>query len=1373
MNTNKCEFVGGGAAKSRKLLAAMAILAVAFVVLAAVPAALTDSDAENETPVGTFKYVVLEEVEGVKYYKSSSFTTTNEISGRVSVSEISGNTIFVEVQSGYKPSSMKFVVNTTEYDPDNDGYKFTVGASGTAIVTVTGVNAIVYEDVDVEADITASDSDETHNLVLEKSVSVTGTVAIDGKLTVPEGFTLTIDDGASLTVAIADIKGTVVVKDGGTLNLTDAEIDGTIAAEEGSTVSITKAQVDGNVTMNGALTVTGELIVNKTMTIGADGTAYTNEGKITVAEGAELTIEGKAKTSLAIYNKGTVVVDSEKTADAATQITMGSTSAVVTVDSYDGATSSYTLQITDNGATLAVVDGVEKKSSGSANTISVYTASGKTISGLTVTQNIWSTTTSGTTSYYSSLDISGEVTADAGAAAFINLSGGTKITVSKELEIGNDVTLTNSSGNLDISGSVDVTALADSTVTPNKAAAAMNATGTVNVIGTGVLKVCKSGGLTTATNVNAVYTLKMYEAPTPNAADEYTYMSLSNALKTVTSGTQLKMPGTINLEENATIADGVSLTIESGAKLTVKSGYTLTVAKGAKLNVANANTLDVKGTLIAESGSTVVSTGIDSEVKSVGPSTDAWTKWTTLENGLKTAASGETVTLNDASGVAVSKDLTIPAGIVLADTAACALTVSPGYTLTVDGVLYLENSTQPDVAGVATTAKGAIAVGDGMILSVKEYAYSAQEIAGAYYTYNYNGAAMYAISKLSTAVDSVAKIVSDSIDVYGEVSEDVTFTAGTYAKKITVPEAATNILKGTITLNSGSLVTDTGVFNGTIVGGTAKVTFNGSGLTASYTTAGGLVLSGTVASDSVLEITEGTVIAGISGEPGTPLTTTSAESFTVAEGATMQAVNFTTTGTLTIKGTVVVASGATFTPTTVDMKNASELNVSAGTVTTLNMYDQSQVTVGSGKTFTVTTLNAGASKTEVFEDAAPVVSGAVALTATTGVIYAGVDATIDAKTLAGTVANTSYYVGDDKFLTVYVVTSSSVTIGSTGGIQYTPVNGYFDKKWKDAKTGGSQVADAELITAHNGENVYGTVVTDLYIVQFVAPAGIANVFIDGVQMAKVAEGTITYGEGTYPGFELKYLAAGDHVVTIEYASGYSGTLKITLDASTVEGTSADGNVLTLGGAEFTADDDYEEIVGMLSLEGSSVITDGYVVVFDEDLVKVTADGEAIDSFAIVKKDAKIAIALNDNVEGTVKVNDEEYDGEFALTESVLITVEEELEPSEDITVYVASAGDGKVSVLLYANDGGYIPAGTCVIYVNYTYYDEDLGWVGDSDKITVTGFDGSDLIYDYTEQDISGAQHYSSMKNVNVSFTVGEGEDAVTYYSDFVQIATA
>ena len=94
--------------------------------------------------------------------------------------------------------------------------------------------------------------------VLGADITVTGDdIRTMGKIIVPEGFTLTIADGAALEAGI-DNYGTVIVKSGGALSTTmggDITNYGTLTVEEGATLT---SQMGSSVVNNGKLTLDGE-----------------------------------------------------------------------------------------------------------------------------------------------------------------------------------------------------------------------------------------------------------------------------------------------------------------------------------------------------------------------------------------------------------------------------------------------------------------------------------------------------------------------------------------------------------------------------------------------------------------------------------------------------------------------------------------------------------------------------------------------------------------------------------------------------------------------------------------------------------------------------------------------------------------------------------------------------------------------------------------------------------------------------------------------------------------------------------------------------------------------------------------------------------
>ncbi len=720
----------------------MAVLAVAFVVLAAVPAALTDSEADaasitNVTTDGSGTSATLDGLsENTTWYLGNGAAisagedvtfnlngyTLTIVAGAGKTLTVSsklvfaeGGTVVIAAGATVAMSSNTLTVNAgvtlsvsgvlTGTDVDNSGTIQAVNGgnlNGAAIENDdTGVTTYLSDDSDmgnvtIAGTIQGPDNAYGANQMVTIGANTTMTsdavMTISGKLFVPAGVTLTIEAGAALTFdtnAVFEIEGSVVVKD-----------DETVAK-----ITITE----------GAVLVYGTFTSGADMTLGSGSIIVEADGVMTVTETGSLEI-GTAATSLieveasgtlsingslgaaTIENDGTVVFDSEVASESAT-IVMGN-GAVVDVKSIAmKTTEKLTVKDVEDGEdvnTIEIEAATEGTADGSAYILAV-------IEGLKITEKATLKTDS-TTEYDHVLHISGsaevsalyvpddtnlEEPAGMGSTATVTLTGGAAnteqgVTVSEALTVGEGVTLDNK-GQLIVSATVDGV---EGTVTQT------SETITVKTGGSIVL----AAELSSEEGVSAT----KYKTGSTSSDTRYNYVTLDAALEAANAGTAsaLTVLGTQTLNSSATVPEDVTVTM-TGATLSIgaaekNNDVVLTVADGASVKGVPTE-VTINGTIYAEdktdiasdvrsklsTSAAVYSEELDEKNKAVR---DGWAKWTNLTTALNEASDGSVVKIM--KDLTIGTNTTIPAGVTL-DSNKNTITVEDGVTLTVNGTLFI------------------------------------------------------------------------------------------------------------------------------------------------------------------------------------------------------------------------------------------------------------------------------------------------------------------------------------------------------------------------------------------------------------------------------------------------------------------------------------------------------------------------------------------------------------------------------------------------------------------------------------------------------------------------------------------------------------
>lgn len=649
-----------------------------------------------------------------------------------------------------------------------------LAAVAVLMVSVIGLTAAIADDSTADSSSTiyingdwSSSASYYQNIVVNgDTVIVSGTtVYIYGKLTVNEGCTLTIEDGAQLIViAYGSNTGSIVN-------------NGTISVE---------SALDS--TLDGGLVVTGvgaSLYNYGTVSVTSDSTAVPglNAGSTTIVynySGATVEVGeySYAVIKSTFTNAGTLKVD------GTFQITEVSNSGTVTIDGTTDATGTgMTVKLTTTDARL-VVTGLTAgadfslvvsdyyKNSTTDNSITVSLGTGESVSGLTFAI--------GYADEASYLDISGTVAVGDEDTHKVGIDLGGAVRVTGELTLGKGITMTAESGTLLVSG----------TVTSTSGTIAAN-TGKITVTGS----ILTSAAISDSQYVSsALYVSEKV----------YHYTTFAAALSS--GATAITLLGTLTIDAHASVASGVTVTIDQNATVTVGSSVELSFVSGSKL--VNNGTVDVDGVLyfaaasgFRDKGTTTCDVAVSGD--------DGSATYCNLPYALSKAGEGDTISLH--GDATLSASATIPSGVTL-DTDGHTLTVSSGATLTVSGTLHIEGN-----ADTYLVLDGSIAL-EGTITS--DSSFSEAIVAGAYYEAD----GLYCICTVEDAASVITTADNRTVTIRGAaVAVDSVSFAGTSDETVYVVISSTSY-KGSISLSYAQLTVSAGTaFEGTVTGTSGNI----------------------------------------------------------------------------------------------------------------------------------------------------------------------------------------------------------------------------------------------------------------------------------------------------------------------------------------------------------------------------------------------------------------------------------------------------------------------------------------------------------------------------------------------------------------------
>ena len=664
---------GGGAFASKKLLAAFAVLAVAFVVLAALPAVVTDSDAaDGVTP--SYKEGVI--VAGYAKDAKLAADLINPITGNTLTTDtVAGSTVFMvfHVDAG------KY--NKVEYSRSVNGTEVTTPAASQPQVKndgTFGANTVYYmftvqSGIDTTANADCIDADWSKDNTYTLTVKLTG------------------PNNASKTIT-ADVKGeTVTLYQDVTM-----AVSAPIVAEKGSNVVLNLN--DNKLTINNSSTS-----ANRT---------------ITVDEGASLKIVGKdKKASILEINAKADNFNSIIGVGTNASVTMEKVSYTATGAAFFPAANASSVTIIDSDVKAPVyIVGTNNKLLNHDGTGVKIRISGSTLTGLN----------DGATPVYINakgikLDISGS-TITGGNHAVMVRAGEATITDSN-LVSKND-------GNEPTSWGQGNTVTPATLLVGNKSSGdAYSGIAKVTVTGGSITAITGNAVATTAfdstgkTSVDLSITSKIVcgtgdKSVSIDVSDlKYTATSEKNpASPLLVKCGSVALSGTINsltvVDGDATVSD--DFTIVSPGKLVVSSGATLTIASGKTLIVNSGATMSVAGTVngaVTNNGTIEVQTGADvsgmtksgngtlvdktsesemSEMKISGTSETFVGTEATVFGAKQLITVDGSWTLVNGTNIFIKGMLIVPEGATLTIEAGATITIDNGAVAQIDGTLVIQ-----------------------------------------------------------------------------------------------------------------------------------------------------------------------------------------------------------------------------------------------------------------------------------------------------------------------------------------------------------------------------------------------------------------------------------------------------------------------------------------------------------------------------------------------------------------------------------------------------------------------------------------------------------------------------------------------------------
>ena len=1018
----------------------------------------------------------------------------------------------------------------------------------------------------------------TSNLNLLENTILT----IKGKLIIPEGTTVTIEEGAQLIIdgqtAVVENDGTILVQSttatgssyqgGLVINGGKFTNNGTVDAQYLPTGTAPSADAPvitiGNATFENKGTV--NIGTDSKITVTNDDTA---KGKFTNAAGSVLNMSGTIAGN--VDNAGTV--NFSGVASGTVNINLTAIDAVANLNAVNG-----TVYVTDNGfksttktefANVTDVDGV-----------GIYGAKTNTAGGIVVKAITYAYdgNNDGKNETYKGLDVSGTftVTTTSGTAdkdSSVFRLYGPNLFVSESLNVGAGTTLKlgidTDDSKITVSGTFNITAASS---------AENNSKFLITKVGVTIFDV--TGEIVSLTPVHTVDTtdIKVNAAmytTVANAITTYHYTTLEAAVTAVADATTkvVDVYGEITVNGTVEITNGMTIRMTDGSKMKIAENADVTIADGGKINMVSNNEIDVEGSLYAAVERTGItgSVNIKSQVKSSN-GTDAL--YTNLVDAMADAQSGDVIKLNNKEVTLKNTSFVIKEGVTV-DTNKQNFTVE-GSSLTIDGTLFINDSTYTVKDLDADYEQKSTVTLNGYIKNTAEMTYtSAQDEfpAGAYYEITENGVPYYYITTVANAAPIIGNTENDTVTINGKVAMGtVSFTGVEDYPAHVIIAAGAEVTSGDVTLNTADLLVQSGAqFTGTVTNGDGNVDVKMVNKTTGTGAAATTVTPGTATFTSAVN-DEGTDVLTITGA-ATGAVMTISGNVTVGN---MTADELTVDGTATVNDTVAVKS-ALYVNGTVNIISGKLTAENDSFITgTVDAAVPSAESNYSGQA-DLGNMYVGISKDKKGNLAAGT-AGTVSGNVSAKIAYVSTDSTVpEDMTTGGSIVSTQFYVDDELWMTAYTANAAdnkamvpNAPVTDAQFIGWNDAEGvlayYADAATKPTDSDAAALSGGITVGAHDGK-LYANVNYDVYDVTIRTDGGIKSVAIDGNVLAQTAGNE----------FSTDGLTAGQHTVNYTLKNGYQGEATLT------------GDGITINGMTFTLSGDYSKEI-YLSLSGTEPAT---------------------------------------------------------------------------------------------------------------------------------------------------------------------------------------
>jgi len=1140
-----------------------------------------------------------------------------------------------------------------------------------AFVPAVQDDAVDKEIVYMNGDVTSTLTGTTEQLIIiDKNMTVksTGSITVNGDLIVKDGVTVTIEGGFFNIYGSATINGDIVSKVTNGLSIRPGEgcsavVNGTVTALGDASGTMDARAV--HMFANPAIPGYGEIIVNGTVTIGTNSSAYISQS-VLFAENSKLVVLGEI--SGYIYLAGYVYFDGSVSDNAYFGIYFANAKGVVDIISVmcedtdedddcghlyvaDSSMYAYTYggeEYYVNSAPYYASDENECAIDEDFQPITYNMIYIDNATNLKVTEKVTTSIkynesdsknymVAATEMIVSALDSSKNVETVDGRLGCISVQHGCtnyleSMTIADvAVSVGDgdgsyDVTLT-------IAGNVTFL-LSDLRDDQGKLTQIFTVDRASTLVVDGLLLIkkddIKASSYTIGTVIAAHYTVKNAD----NSIDNY-YATLQKAIDN--GATIINMMGQLVVEKDLTVPAGVKLETAEVAysspiddedySVIVKEGATFTIANGAKfVTPATNGNMKIEGAFVIENIDYGITLGTTNGVwADVMVQDGQYVKYMNVYIAFNEAKAGDELkAFNPVDGkVKLGKDITLPAG-VLFDNNGKIIYVEKLVTFTVAGKLFIDDYDTKLVAetafkdSVTKAVSGAvaeysvIAIGPNGLVTFKDVntprletqtIYNKFEIAGAYFqndpaTPTEDGE-LY-IADAVFALNGISDALGKKVDLYGKLTIENIKVTGTEKDRIAVniDSAAEITMKGftfaygTVYVEvDATLYGDIGTATGKMIFDEAKVIATSTCLTEKFLNdAMNLAVSGGFKSENSTSVSGIVFISDFEyigeAELDSGFAKIDDSKFIVPAGSQLFVFGETANDKMTVEKAEFIIEG------TVIVKNSGKLTaylVSVlGTLTVEKIDGKSGVAtvdrfIVGGTTDSFKGVDVG----EITGAASINGAGSFAgLDDARVLVFNGADVSADVMAdwmAADTTQSTQFYVEGSIWMTAYAGKDATLLIynNSTDNYNFEPaIDNVKFCSWQtyDEKTKtytDVDLADLDVPVGSAGfEKVYANIETAVYTVNVNADQGIDNVYIDGVLMIK------TVATNSY----TADVAAGTHALSYTLANGYSGNAVI---------TTIDGAKLVGGGLSFVANDDKSGDDRTLDITLSGVVKSGY------------------------------------------------------------------------------------------------------------------------------------------------------------------------------------